>query len=215
MIMNSDKETTNNHIIHVAIVGKPNVGKSTLFNRLVGMRKSIIDAQSGTTRDRLYERVHFREKEVFLIDTGGIQFSRNNDIHILVDREVNKALVEADVIIFAQLVDDIRRRNKKVILVINKVDSGEPDLADFYTLGIGEPLYISALHNLHIDELISTVYDILPTPCRIPQTAYEFKLAIVGEPNSGKSTLLNALLKDERVVVSEVPGTTRDIVEEN
>ncbi len=215
-----------NNIIHIAIVGKPNVGKSTLFNRLVGMRKSITDSRGGTTRDRLYERANIREKEIYLIDTGGIQFARDGNIDFLVDREVNKALIEADLIIFVcekvglsnfdyQLVDNIRRRNKKVVLVVNKVDSGEGDLRDFYSLKIGEPLPISALHNVNIDKLISTIYDILPSPCIIPKVRYEFKLSIIGEPNSGKSTLLNSLLRNERVVVSEVPGTTRDIVEEN
>ncbi|MFH1384155.1 MAG: ribosome biogenesis GTPase Der [Candidatus Omnitrophota bacterium] len=221
-------ETKDEATVHVAIVGKPNVGKSTLFNRLIGKRKSITDARSGTTRDRLYERVKFREKEVFLIDTGGIQYVREESLDNLVDREVNKALVEADVVLFVcevgglssldyQLVEDLRHRSKNIILVVNKVDTDKHAdlLNEFYKLGLGEPIALSASHGRNIDALNERVYSALPPVCFIPHVQYEFNLAIVGEPNSGKSTLLNQLLKQERAVVSQYPGTTRDALEED
>ncbi len=214
--------------IHIAIVGRPNVGKSTLFNRLIGRRKSITDEVQGTTRDRLYEVWNVNEKTVFIIDTGGVQYAKDASIDLLVDQEVNKAIVESDYVMFVcdvtgvtaldyQLAEDLRRRNKKVFLVINKADMQKDAVManDCYRLGLGEPIFVSATHNIGIDTLIETIYSELPDECTIPEHAYEFRLSIVGEPNSGKSTLLNKILKKERAVVSEVEGTTRDMVEEN
>jgi len=223
-VKSTDQEST---IVHIAIVGRPNVGKSTLFNRLVGKRKSITDVQAGTTRDRLYDRITVVDKDVLIIDTGGIQYSESGTIDYLVDREVNKAIVESSIIVFLcdienltaldyQLIEDIRHRNKKVILVVNKVDELDSVRTDneYYKLGFGEPVFVSALHGHNIDVLNERIYDLLPDDCAIPDVQHEFRLALVGEPNSGKSTLLNQFLKYERVVVSEVPGTTRDFIEE-
>ncbi len=214
-------------IVHVAIVGRPNVGKSTLFNRFINKRKSITDDRAGTTRDRLYERTTFNDKEVFIIDTGGIQYADSDDFDSLVDTEVNKALVEADLVLFVldvddvtaldyQLADDIRRRGKDVILVINKVDNHKTkeNINDYYQLGFGEPVLISAMHGNNVDELEDVIYDRLPKVCALPNINYKFKLAFFGEPNAGKSTLLNRMLGKERSVVSDMPGTTRDFVEE-
>jgi GTP-binding protein len=213
--------------VHIAIVGRPNVGKSTLFNRLVGKRKSITDAQAGTTRDRLYQKITIVDKDVLMIDTGGIQYSESGTIDHLVDREVNKAIVEASIILFMcdidnltvldhQLIQDIRYRNKKVILVVNKVDETNtvPTDNEYYKLGLGEPVFISALHGNNMDDLLDRMYALLPENCVIPNVQHEFCIAIVGEPNAGKSTLLNQFLQYERAVVSDVPGTTRDFVEE-
>lgn len=215
-------------IIHIAIVGRPNVGKSTLFNRLIGRRKSITDNISGTTRDRIYSRCDFAGKEALLVDTGGMKYAEEGDFDQLVDSEVNKAVVEADHLIYMvdisgltdvdfQLVDDLRRRNKKVTLVVNKVDEESTSFAvnDFYALGLGEPVPISAMHGTNVPELVYHMHKLLPDECTVPTFIPDFNLTIVGEPNAGKSTLLNQLMHKERSVVSDMPGTTRDTVEED
>jgi GTPase len=222
-----NKENSADLVFRIAIVGRPNVGKSTLFNRLIGKRKSITDARSGTTRDRLYHKFVIDEKEVLLVDTGGIQYSESDTIDTLVDREVNKAIIEASLILFVcdienltsldyQLINDLRRRNKDILLIVNKVDHSNNVHSEneYYKLGLGEPVFLSALHGTHIDVLTERITKYLPQNCSIPEVQHDFRLALVGEPNAGKSTLLNQFVKYERAVVSEVPGTTRDFVEE-
>jgi len=213
--------------IHIAIVGRPNVGKSTLFNRFVGKRLSVTADKPGTTRDRLYSRAEFNNKEVFLIDTGGILFEKAGSIDALVDSEVLKALMQADIVLFVCDIDgvgeldmllaqELRYRNKQVIMVVNKVDEvTQPTLTDFYQLGFGDPFCVSAMHGKNLSDLVDRIDELLPEECAIPDDLYDFRLTIVGEPNSGKSTLLNMVLEDDRAVVSHVAGTTRDSIEES
>lgn len=215
------------NVHYVAIVGRPNVGKSTLFNRLLGRRVSITDEQSGTTRDRVYHSVDINDKSVYLIDTGGIQYAQGDVIDYLVDQEVNKAIIEAHVVVFLcdiegitsleyKLAEDLRRRKKKTLLLINKVDEGNTftNTKDYYSLGFGEPVCISALHGSNLDELVDTLYNLLPKDCHVPDVEHTFDLALVGEPNAGKSTLLNLIIEKDRAVVSDIAGTTRDSIEE-
>lgn len=212
----------------VAIVGRPNVGKSTLFNRILGRRKSIVQQESGTTRDRVMATVKWETKTVNLIDTGGMKFDKKLTLDSCVDREVEKALKQAASIIFVvdgkggltsldeEIAGKIRCMRKPVVLAVNKIDMVDVsryELATFYKLGLGDPLPISAAHGLGIGDLMIRAVAKVPATSETPHNP-NFTLSIVGEPNSGKSTLLNALLKEERSIVSEVAGTTRDSVEE-
>ncbi|HEY4711677.1 MAG TPA: ribosome biogenesis GTPase Der [Dehalococcoidia bacterium] len=208
----------------VAIVGRTNVGKSTLLNRLAGRRIAVIADLPGTTRDRVFAFVSWQGRELTVVDTGGWQAEPSTSLEQKVKQQVEAAIAQADVIIFLvdvkdgaiaadeEIADVLRAANKPIILAVNKVDSAKQanQVADFYRLGIGEPMAISAHHNLGIDELMDAVLASLPPqPISIAKPG-EAKLAIVGRPNVGKSTLLNALLGDERAIVHEAPGTTRD-----
>ncbi len=213
----------------VAIVGRPNVGKSSLFNRLIGKRKSIVDAQSGVTRDRVYEIVEWDRYSFELIDTGGLDFEKNCNISQRISSQVHYAIEEAQVILF--LVDGQEGVNpfdkevtryllefsKPVVMAVNKIDTVEEmTLAgDFYRLGFERIYPVSALHGLGLDDLLEE------TVSYLPQVSVETgeqeedipKITIVGKPNVGKSTLLNVLLEEERAMVDDVPGTTRDIID--
>ncbi len=208
----------------VAIVGRPNVGKSTLLNRLADRRVAVIADLPGTTRDRVFAFVSWQGREVTVIDTGGWQAQPSTSLEQKVKKQVEAAIAQADVIIFLvdvkegvigadeEIADVLRAANKPSILAVNKVDSAKQadQVPDFYRLGMGEPIAISAHHNVGIDDLMNAVLACLPTqPVSIvePDGA---KVAIVGRPNVGKSTLLNALLERERAIVHESPGTTRD-----
>ena len=208
----------------VAIVGRTNVGKSTLLNRLAGRRIAVIADLPGTTRDRVFAFVSWQGRELTVVDTGGWQAEPSTSLEQKIKQQVEAAIAQADVIIFLvdvkdgaiaadeEIADVLRAANKPIILAVNKVDSAKQanQVADFYRLGIGEPMAISAHHNLGIDELRDAVLASLPSqPISIAKPG-EAKLAIVGRPNVGKSTLLNALLGDERAIVHESPGTTRD-----
>ena len=208
----------------VAIAGRPNVGKSTLLNRLAGRRVAVIADLPGTTRDRVFASVSWQGQELTVVDTGGWQTKPSTSLERKVKQQVQAAIAQADVIIFLvdvkdgaiaadeEMADTLRAANKPIILAVNKVDSAkqENQLADFYHLGMGEPIAISAHHNRGMDELMDAVLASLPPqPVSIAELG-EAKLAIVGRPNVGKSTLLNTLLKDERAIVHESPGTTRD-----
>ena len=208
----------------VAIAGRPNVGKSTLLNRLAGGRVAVVADLPGTTRDRVFASVSWQGQELTVVDTGGWQTKPSTSLERKVKQQVQAAIAQADVIIFLvdvkdgaiaadeEMADTLRAANKPIILAVNKVDSAkqENQLADFYHLGMGEPIAISAHHNRGMDELMDAVLASLPPqPVSIAELG-EAKLAIVGRPNVGKSTLLNTLLKDERAIVHESPGTTRD-----
>lgn len=210
----------------VAIVGRPNVGKSTLFNRLVGMRKAIVDATAGTTRDRHYGRTDWNGREFSVIDTGGYTVNSEDIFEDEIRKQVMLAIDEADVILFMvevgtgitdldmMMADVLRRTKKKVILVVNKVDNNEQVYGshEFYSLGLGDPYTISSMSGSGTGDLMDEIVGSLPT-----ETTSEYeeglpKITIVGRPNVGKSSLTNALLGQERNIVTPVAGTTRDSI---
>ncbi|MCB1196272.1 ribosome biogenesis GTPase Der [bacterium] len=209
----------------VVIVGRPNVGKSSLFNRLAGMRKAIVDPQSGVTRDRVYADMNWFNYHFTLIDTGGINFDTQCHISQLILQQVQFGLKEADVIVF--LVDgkeglnpydqDVRKFlrdfTKPVILGVNKIDQYEQSyvIGDFYKLGFERIFPVSANHGLGIEDLLDEITRNLPLVG--PKEASYDKITIVGKPNVGKSTLLNAILNEDRAMVDSVAGTTRDIID--
>ena len=208
----------------VAIVGRTNVGKSTLLNRLAGRRIAVVADLPGTTRDRVFAFVSWQGRGLTVIDTGGWQAKPQSSLEQKVKQQVEAAIAQANVIIFLvdardgaiaadeEIADVLRAANKPIILAVNKVDSAKQanQVADFYHLGMGEPIAISAHHNRGIDDLMDAVLASLPPQSVSVAESAEAKLAIVGRPNVGKSTLLNALLGDERAIVDEAPGTTRD-----
>jgi GTP-binding protein len=208
----------------VAIVGRTNVGKSTLLNRLASRRIAVVADLPGTTRDRVFAFVSWQGRELTVVDTGGWQTKPTTPLEQKVKQQVEAAIAKADAVIFLvdaqdgaiaadeEIADVLRAANMPIILAVNKVDSAKQanQVAEFYHLGMGEPIAISAHHNLGIDDLMDVVLASLPQqPISIAEPG-EAKLAIVGRPNVGKSTLLNTLLRDERAIVHESPGTTRD-----
>jgi len=208
----------------VAIVGRPNVGKSALLNRLAGRRIAVVADLPGTTRDRIFAFVSWQGREMSVVDTGGWQAEPQSSLEQKVRHQVEAAIAEAHALIFLvdvvdgaiaadqEIADWLRQADKPTILAVNKVDSPKraDQVADFYRLGMGEPVAISAHHNRGIDELMAAVLASLPPqPVSIAGSRHA-RLAIVGRPNVGKSTLLNTLLGDERVIVDDSPGTTRD-----
>lgn len=210
----------------VAIVGRPNVGKSTLFNRLVGARKAIVEDIPGTTRDRLYGEAEWRDQTFTVIDTGGLEPEAEEGYPALIREQVEVALAEADAVIFvvdatvgvthvdAEIAEMLRRGDRPVLLVANKADNEARREAalEFFELGLGEPMPVSAYHGLGVREVQDRLLEVLPAaPAAAP--AEQLRLAIVGRPNVGKSSIVNAILGQERVIVSEVPGTTRDVVD--
>jgi len=211
----------------VAIVGRQNVGKSTLLNRVAGKRIAIIEDLPGTTRDRILANVSWQGTEFTIVDTGGLEVKPQSTIAQGVKEQVEVAIAEADVIIFLvdvrdgvtapdlEVADMLRRVSKPVVLVANKADNDrlEAQAVEFYELGVGEPLAISAYHGRVTDELLDRIIALLP---ELPPVAAEpeaMKVAIVGRPNVGKSMLLNALLGEERAIVDDTPGTTRDAID--
>lgn len=212
----------------LAVVGRPNVGKSTFVNRLIGSRESIVDDMPGVTRDRLYFDVEWANRQFTVIDTGGIIPGMEDEIMLSIYAQVEIAAEEADAIIF--LVDGkdginpadedianlLRKRIKKpVFLVVNKIDTPDKTslINEFYALGIGEPHPISAMHGTgDVGDLLDKVTAILPE-YKEEEKVEKIKIAVVGKPNVGKSSLINSLLGEERVIVSEVSGTTRDTID--
>lgn len=210
----------------VAIVGRPNVGKSTLFNRIIGERLSITDDEAGITRDRIYSKAEWLTREFNIIDTGGIDFNDAPFIHEI-KGQAQIAIDEADLIIF---VCDIRtgitdedsdiarmlyKANKPVVLAINKADDINltDTLYEFYSLGLGDPIPVSSQHGVGVGDLLDQVVKELPVKEDIIYEENRIKLALIGRPNVGKSSLTNALLGEERVIVSNIEGTTRDSID--
>lgn len=213
----------------VAIVGRPNVGKSTLFNRLVGERRAIVEDEPGTTRDRVYGSAEWGGIEFTVVDTAGLQDEQEiaassvSEIARHTREQAKSAIDEADVIVFLvdaktgltsgdqEVADLLRRTDKPTILVANKADnlSRREDAVEFYSLGLGEPLPVSSIHGAGSGDLLDRIVEALPEFEEEPETEGP-NIAIVGRPNVGKSRLLNALLGQERSIVSDVPGTTRD-----
>jgi GTP-binding protein len=211
----------------VAIVGKPNTGKSTLLNRIAGKRLAITEDEPGTTRDRNLADVSWGNTEFTLVDTGGLEIKPSSTIAKGVKAQIETAIQEADVIINLvdakdgvtpadeEVADQLRKANKPVILAANKADNERLETAalEFYELGLGEPLAISAHHGRNVAELLDKIITLLPAREKVEPAPETIKVAIAGRPNVGKSMLLNALTGDERVIVDEIPGTTRDAVD--
>lgn len=236
----------------VALVGRPNVGKSTLFNRMVGQRKAIVEDLAGTTRDRLYGEADWGGRDFMLVDTGGLDFGMmsTRSAHKATEaetvpsagyqagvssrlflREIREqaeiAMAEAEVIVFLvdvetgltgpdeDIADLLRRTDKPVILAANKADNKKRsnDALEFYALGLGDPIPVSALHGAGTGDLLDAVVESLPEIEEEPEEDESIKIAILGRPNVGKSSLLNKLLGEDRVIVSDVPGTTRDAID--
>ena len=212
----------------VAVVGKPNVGKSTLFNKLVGERIAIVENTPGVTRDRIIADAEWQNHRVTLIDTGGIELKTGNTImhHLRVQAEI--AIETADLILLLcdgregmtaadeDVADMLRKQHKKVIVVVNKLDSVklEERLYEFYNLGLGDPLPISAEQGLGLGDLLDAIVD---NTAALYQLADDedgsLHIAVVGKPNAGKSTLVNQLIGENRMIVSDIPGTTRDAID--
>ena len=212
----------------VAIVGRPNVGKSTLFNALAGERISIVKDTPGVTRDRIYADVSWLDYNFTLIDTGGIEPDTGDVILSQMREQAQIAIDTADVIIFitdvkqglvdsdSKVADMLRRSHKPVVLVVNKVDSFEKYLADvyeFYNLGIGEPYPISAASLLGLGDMLDEVVKYFPDSSKDEKEDERPKVAIIGKPNVGKSSLINKLAQEDRVIVSDIAGTTRDAID--
>ncbi len=207
----------------VAIVGRPNVGKSTLFNRLVGGQISIVEDLPGTTRDRIYGDVEWGGRTFSIIDTGGLEREGESEMATGIRAQIMAAIEEAGLLLFLvdardgltatdyEVADLLRRTNKPVILAANKAENAQRRLetADFYSLGLGEPVPISAYHGQGTGDVLDLIVERLPED-DVEEEEAAVRIAIVGRPNVGKSSLLNALLGYERVLVSNVPGTTRD-----
>ncbi len=210
----------------VAIVGRPNVGKSTLFNRLVGDRQAIVEDIPGTTRDRLYGDAEWKTTAYTIVDTGGLEPDASEGYSVLIRDQVAVAMAEADVILFmcdvttgvtpvdTEIAELLRRTERPVVLLTNKGDNeARQELAvEFYELGLGEPMAISAHHDIGVREVQDKLLDLLPESHLEAETQV-LRMAVVGRPNVGKSALINAILGEERVIVSDMAGTTRDAVD--
>ncbi|NOY85931.1 MAG: ribosome biogenesis GTPase Der [Deltaproteobacteria bacterium] len=211
----------------VAIVGRPNVGKSTLFNRILGRRKAIVDDTSGVTRDRNYGVASWTGREFTLVDTGGLDPTVEEGFFPLIRDQAMLAIGEADVILFVldtrdgltpadmEVADVLRRTEKPVIVVANKSegDKREMEAAEFFELGLGSVMPVSALHGAGVAELLEKVVLDLPDAGETTREQWDIRVAVIGRPNTGKSTLINRILGEERLLVSEIPGTTMDSID--
>ncbi len=213
----------------IAIAGRPNVGKSTLFNVLVGERISIEEPTPGVTRDRVAARRAHDGRVFEIVDTGGIGIEDSQNLDDLVQAQIEIALSQADVILFVVDVRDgvtpldlevagiLRKRQVPLLLVANKVDAPkfEAHVVEFHRLGLGDPIAISARERFGVRDLLSSAVALLPPPASVEgeEGPIEMKIAVVGKPNAGKSSIINVMVGDERVIVSEVPGTTRDAID--
>ena len=212
----------------VAIVGRPNVGKSTLFNRLTGTRTAIVDDTAGTTRDRQYGKVDWNGKEFSIIDTGGWVVNSDDIFEGEINKQVLLAIEQADEIMFVvdamngvtdlddHVAETLRKSRKPVVLVANKVDSNDwlYNIAEFYKLGLGEPMPVSAVSGFGTGDLLDVVVEKLPEPNPDEEAPLDDlpKFAIIGRPNAGKSSLINAFIGEDRHIVTDIAGTTRDSI---
>ncbi|MBN1892699.1 MAG: ribosome biogenesis GTPase Der [Clostridiales bacterium] len=212
----------------IAIIGRPNVGKSSLFNALYGERVSIVHDTPGVTRDRVYARATWRGREFVMIDTGGIEPDSNDEILSSMRAQAQVAIDTADVILFMcdlksglvaadeEIAVLLRKSGRPVILCVNKADHvGEPSpqLYEFYNLGLGEVYAISAAHRLGIGELLDALFELLPPASQDRENDETIRVALIGKPNAGKSSLSNAMIGQDRSIVSSIPGTTRDAID--
>ncbi|MEG2097963.1 MAG: GTPase, partial [Pseudoflavonifractor sp.] len=212
----------------VAIVGRPNVGKSMLFNKLVGQRLSIVEDTPGVTRDRLYAECEWRNRKFDIVDTGGIEPGTDSEILSFMREQAEIAIQNATVIVF---VCDIKtgltsadqdvsnlllRSGKPVVLAVNKMDSTgvtNPDIYEYYNLGLGEPIAVSAVHGHGTGDLLDACFEHFPADTGEVDDEDVIKVAVIGKPNVGKSSLVNKILGEQRVIVSDMAGTTRDAVD--
>ena len=209
----------------VAIVGRPNVGKSTIFNRLVGERMSIVEDIPGVTRDRLYGSAEWAGNSFRVIDTGGIQLA-NQPFQTEIRAQVDIAMEEADVILMVcdgqmgvmeddRFIAGLLQKNKNpVVLAVNRIDdqSRMVNIYEFYELGLGDPMACSGIHGVGVGDVLDRCFELMPKRMDIPETK-GVKMAVIGEPNVGKSSLVNAILNEERAIVSNIQGTTRDAID--
>lgn len=210
----------------VAIVGRPNVGKSTLFNRLTQSRQAIVNEEAGTTRDRQYGKVEWLTKEFSLVDTGGWVVNSEDVFEEEINKQVKIAIEEADVILFVVDVQNgltdldmdvaniLRRSRKPILLVANKADSFDAHIqsAEFYSLGLGDPICISAINGSCTGDLLDKILEVMPEGKAMEMEEDLPRIAVVGRPNAGKSSLVNAFIGEERNIVTDIAGTTRDSI---
>ena len=212
----------------VAIIGRPNVGKSTFFNYIIGERKSIVEDTPGVTRDRVYADSEWRGRKFTLIDTGGIEPNSNDEILVQMRKQAQIAMETADLIIFLTNIKEgvtaadyevatmLRKTKKPIVLVCNKADKigGVPDeLYEFYNLGLGDPLPVSSLNQLGTGEVLDAIYEKFPEELNQDEDSEYIKVAVIGKPNAGKSSLINKILGENRLIVSDIAGTTRDAID--
>ena len=212
----------------VAIVGRPNVGKSMLFNKLCGQRLSIVQDTPGVTRDRIYAECEWRNREFNIVDTGGIEPGTDNEILAFMRKQAEIAIANADVIVFVcdiktgltasdhEVGNMLLRSQKPVVLAINKMDQVghmNPDIYEFYNLGLGDPIPVSAVHGHGTGDLLDACLEHFPEEEELEEEPDVVKVAVIGKPNVGKSSLINRILGEERVIVSNMAGTTRDAVD--
>lgn len=212
----------------VALIGRPNVGKSTFFNYIIGEKKSIVEDTPGVTRDRVYADSEWRGRKFTLIDTGGIEPNSNDEILVQMRKQAEIAMETADVVIFLtdikqgvtaadyEVATMLRKTKKPIVLVCNKADKiGETpnDIYEFYNLGLGDPFPVSSLNQLGTGEVLDAIYDKFPPETDVNDDCEYIHVAIIGKPNAGKSSLINRILGENRLIVSNIAGTTRDAID--
>lgn len=212
----------------IAIVGRPNVGKSMLFNRLVGQRLSIVEDTPGVTRDRIYAECEWRNRKFDIVDTGGIEPNTDSEILSFMREQAEIAIRNADVTVFVcdiksgltasdqEVANMLLRSGKPVVLAVNKMDQvgmTNPDIYEFYNLGLGDPIAVSAVHGHGTGDLLDACFQYFPPEGEVEEQDDVIKVAVIGKPNVGKSSLINRILGEERVIVSNMAGTTRDAID--